>query len=240
MSFDKEMVRVFNHGICSVAVKTNERSVLIKGTDNPEFPVMETFSLRELEYVNAHSPVLRSGMLEFAEEERAEIYKALHINDWETACVFESEIDEILTTPTIAAMQRVTGIKDLPTIDRIFAHMNGLIRNNQADVSSRVQKVVMTRRDELRENILNSRIQLVPKKVEPVEAISQEALDKMVQDKVAAALAAMTPQIEEAKPDAEVVPKAEVKQEKTPANSSTVKATKPKKTTRTNSRTAPK
>ena len=81
MSFDKEMVRVFNHGICSVAVKTNERTVLIKGTDDPNFPVMESFSLKELEYVNTHSPVIRSGLLEFAEEERDEIYKALHINN---------------------------------------------------------------------------------------------------------------------------------------------------------------
>jgi len=232
MSFDKEMVRVFNYGLCSVAVKTNERSVLIKGTDNPNFPTMESFSLKELEYVNAHSPVLRSGMLEFAEEEREEIYKALHIKDWETACIFESEVDEILTTPTIAAMQRVTEVKDLPTIDRIFAHMKRLIKTNQADVSSRVQKVVMTRRDELRENIFNSRIQLVPKKTEPIDTISQEVLDKMVQDKVAAALATMAttapvnveaaPVVEEPKPVQEVKP------------------VKPKKTTRTNTKTAPK
>ena len=47
MSFDKEMVRVFNYGLCSIAVKTNERSVLIKGTDDPNFPTMESFSLRK-------------------------------------------------------------------------------------------------------------------------------------------------------------------------------------------------
>ena len=238
MSFDKEMVRVFNYSLCSVAVKTNERSVLIKGTDNPNFPTMESFSLKELEYVNAHSPVLRSGMLEFAEEEREEIYKALHIKDWETACIFESEVDEILTTPTIAAMQRVTEIKDLPTIDRIFAHMKRLIKTNQADVSSRVQKVVMTRRDELRENILNSRIQLVPKKTEPTDVISQEILDKMVQDKVAAALASMaasTPAKAETVSAAEnLEPVVETK----PVQET--KSAKPKKTTRTSSKTAPK
>jgi len=116
--------------------------------------------------------------------------------------------------------------------------MKRLIKTNQADVSSRVQKVVMTRRDELRENILNSRIQLVPKKVDPVDAISQEALDKMVQDKVAAALASMAapvttnteaaPVIEEVPPVVETKPVQETK------------PVKPKKTTRTSSKTAPK
>lgn len=237
MSFDKEMVRVFNHGICSVAVKTNERTVLIKGTDDPNFPVMESFSLKELEYVNTHSPVIRSGLLEFAEEERDEIYKALHINNWDATCIFESEIDEILTTPTIAAMQRVTEVKDLPTIDRIFAHMKKLIQKNQADVSSRVQKVVMTRRDELRENILNSRIQLVPKKVEPVQTISQEVLDKMVQEKVAAALASMgTPTKEETSEATTPVIADNTEAPQMPEP----KQTRTKKTTRTSSKTAPK
>lgn len=232
MSFDKEMVRVFNYGPCSVALQTNERSVLIKGTFDSQYPTMETFSLKELEYVNAHSPAIRSGIVEFADEDKEEIYKALHLNNWKDICIFERDIDEMLITPTVATMQKVTAVKDLPTIDRIYSHMVRLIHANQEDVSNRVQKVVEGRRSELRENIMTSRIQLIPKKVEEAPVVSQTDINEMVKAQVAEALAAMNmPAPVEAKEEvATVVTKQETKKP----------VAKPKKTTRTTSKTVPK
>lgn len=191
MSFDKEMIRVYNYGSCGIAMKTHDRSVLLSGVVDHEYPSMETFTLKELEYVNTHSPVIKNGMIEFEESEREEVYKALHCSNWRETCIFEREIDEMLTTATFETMKKVVDVKDIPTIDRIYAHMLKLMRTNAVDVSSRVQKVVTVRRNELREGIMTSRIQLVPKKVdEPKLQLSQEEINRLIQEQVQAAVTA--------------------------------------------------
>lgn len=190
MSFDKDMVRVYNHNAFGVALQTNERNVFLRGTLDPEYPIMETFSFRELEYVNSHSPVVRNGIIQFSLEEREEIYKALHVNNWEETCVFEQDIDKMLTTATFDTMRKVVEVKDLATIDRIYAHMKQLIKTNFVDVSSRVQKVVTVRRNEIREGILTSKIQLIPKKAEaPKIEMTSEEISKLVSEQVAAQMA---------------------------------------------------
>lgn len=189
MSFDKDMVRVYNYNSFGVSMKTNDRSVLLSGTLDPNYPTMETFAFKELEYVNTHSPVIRNGMVEFDEGERDEIYKALHLNKWADSCIFEREIDQMLTTATFETMKRVVEVKDMPTIDRIYAHMMRLMRENAVDVSSRVQKVVTVRRNELREGVMTSKIQLVPKKPdEPKFEFTQEELSQMIKEQIQAAV----------------------------------------------------
>lgn len=215
MGFDKEMVRVYNHGRCSVALGLQDRSVLIRGTDDPNYPTMETFTLKELEYVNTHSPVIRVGMVEFDKAEREEIYDALHCKDWRETCVFDSEINDMLINPSLETMQKVLAVKDMPTIDRIYAHMEALIAHNTVDVSNRVQTVVKGRRKELTNGVMTSRIQVTPKKPD-VQTFTQEDVAAMVAEQVAAQMSklvgntpVMEPVVEEPKTEEPVAPVAD-------------------------------
>lgn len=203
MSFDKSMVRVFNYGRSGVSLPTRDDSVYLRGAEDPNFPVMETFSFSDLEYMNTHSVAIRSGIVEFAPEEREEIYSALKINDWQERCFFEGEIDKMLASANFATMERVIAVTDVATIDRIYGHMVRLIDSGSVDVSTRVQKVVEARRKELYSEVLTSRIKLVQKKEEP--SVSQDEVERLVAQKVAEQLAllqqqAATTQVAEAAP----------------------------------------
>lgn len=191
MSFDKDMVRVYNYNACGVALRTNDRSIYLRGTDDVNYPTMETLTFKELEYVNTHSLAIRNGFVEFAEEEREELYKALHCSNWKDTCIFERDIDKMLVSATFETMKKVVDVKDLFTIDRIYAHMRKLMRGNSVDVSSRVQKVVTVRRNELREGIMTSKIQLISKKTEqPKFELTAEELNQLIKEQVAAQMGA--------------------------------------------------
>lgn len=186
MSLDKNAIKLYNRGRSAVALKTRDRSFLMPGaTEN--YPSMEVVTLNELEYINANTPAVRNGTIEFDEDIRAEIYKALHISNWESGCVFEDDIDKMLLNANYDAMEKILGVTDLVTIDRIHGHMVRLISRGE-DVGSRVQKIVDARRKELNEGVIHTRVQLVKKEIQ------QEPADiaKLVEQQVAAKLAEMT------------------------------------------------
>lgn len=211
MGFDKDMVRVYNRGRCGVALGLQDRSVLLQGTLDPEFPTMETFTLKELEYVNTHTPVIRNGMIEFNEEEREEIYNALRCKDWRDTCIFENEINDMLISPSLEIMQKILNVKDMPTIDRIYAHMEALIAHNAVDVSNRVQMVVRERRKELTNGTTVTKIRVTPKQPE-AQTVTQEELAAMVAAQVAEQMGKLnmaTPVAEESAKEEPVIEKAE-------------------------------
>lgn len=191
MGFDKDMVRVYNRGRCGVALGLQDRSVLLRGTLDSNYPTMETFTLKELEYVNTHTPVIRNGMIEFNESEREEIYSALRCKDWRDTCIFENDINDMLINPSLEIMQKILSVKDMPTIDRIYAHMEALIAHNAVDVSNRVQMVVRERRKELTNGTLTSKIRVTPKQPE-AQTFTQEDLEAMVAAKVAEQMSKMS------------------------------------------------
>lgn len=182
---DKSAIRVYNYGRSGIALSTKDREVYMNGMLD-EIPAMETFTLAELEYINAHSPVIRSGAVEFEEAEREAVYTALKLSGWKDTCVFERDIDSILTAPTAESMERVVKIDDLQTIDRVRAHMLHLMREGNVDISNRVQTVVNARQRELNRGVRVSKIEIIPKK----RVDSTSDLTKLVQEQVAAQVAA--------------------------------------------------
>ena len=61
-------IKIYNWGLPALALSTKDRSFLLSGRHEGT-PGMETVTLTELEYINAHSPVIRNGMVEFDEDE---------------------------------------------------------------------------------------------------------------------------------------------------------------------------
>ena len=60
-------IKIYNWGLPALALSTKDRSFLLSGRHDGT-PGMETVMLTELEYINAHSPVIRNGMVEFDED----------------------------------------------------------------------------------------------------------------------------------------------------------------------------
>lgn len=191
-------IKIYNWGLPALALSTKDRSFLLSGRSDG-MPGMETVTMTELEYINAHSPVIRNGMIEFDENEREEIYKALRLPKWEESCIFERDIDDYLTSPSTEIMEKIVAVKDLLTIDRIYGRMRVLMNKGQVDISSRVQAVVEGRRAELNKGQMLSAIRVIPK-----PATVEVDVDALVAQKVQEALAkanVVVPKAEEPVPE---------------------------------------
>lgn len=202
MSFDKDMIKVFNYSGSGVSLPTKEGGVFFGRCEDIAYPVMEIMTLSDLEYVNTHTTAIRSGIVEFEEEERDEIYKALRLPKWREFCFFERDIDDMLINANYETMDRVLRVNDITTIDRIYGHMTRLIASGAYDVSTRVKKLVEGRRSELYRDIMTTRIHLVQKKKE-VPAIPEEEVAKLVAEQVAAQMALLTQKEEKTEPKKE-------------------------------------
>ncbi len=178
-------IKIYNWGLPALALSTKDRSFLLSGR-NDGMPGMETVTLTELEYINAHSPVIRNGMVEFDEDEREEIYAALRLPNWKESCIFERDIDRYLTSPSTETMEKIVAVKDLLTIDKIYGRMRVLMNKGQADISSRVQAAVEGRKAELNRGQMVSAIRVIPKKEQ--ESATAD-VDALVEQKVQEALA---------------------------------------------------
>ena len=69
--------------------------------------------------INSRSPVFKFGILEFAEEDREEIYAELNMPNWKETTLFEKDIDEMLLHPTKESLQRIINVPNVQMIERI-------------------------------------------------------------------------------------------------------------------------
>lgn len=173
MSLDKTNIKVLNFSRSFICVPCKDRNVGIDGSEDGIEPNFDFFTMQELDYINAHCPlVFRTGMLEFEEEYRDEIYAALRIPDWRERCIFERDIDEMITNPTLESMKKIVGIKDIQTIERIRGHMVVLIARG-AGVGINLQKVVDKRFNEISNGVIKTSIE-VEQAQQPSQVVNQE------------------------------------------------------------------
>ena len=141
-------IQVYNYSPNPVAIKGTHREYLVPGARGMG-PGLEFLSTEDVKYINSRSPVFKFGILEFAEEDREEIYAELNMPNWKETTLFEKDIDEMLLHPTKESLQRIINVPNVQMIERIRGHMVGLV-NAGEDVSSRVIKLVNERTDEMR------------------------------------------------------------------------------------------
>lgn len=169
-----ENIKLLNYMSSPVSVSTRDKNLLIAPCVDG-VPGFEYFTEREIEYINSVSTVLRTGALEFEEDIRDKMYRKLSIPDWETRCLFENDLDNMLLHPSLATMQRIVDITDLISIERVRGHVVRLIAN-QADVSVKVRDIVNKRFEEINRGERKSKIVLspaVPKKTAAEEEIAE-------------------------------------------------------------------
>ena len=148
---DTNKIRVLSYLPSRLAFSTRGRNAAFAPSDG-ETPVTEIMTLEDLEYLNDHSPVFRYGMLEFAEDERDELYEHLHIN--KEQCLFERDIDALLLKADEVALKRIIAIADAQTIARVRGHAALL----SGSIPSRVIDVVNYRYNEIRNGQRTSKI----------------------------------------------------------------------------------
>lgn len=146
-----------------------------------------TMDSKDLQFINSNTGLIKTGWLTFQEDEKEEIFKELHICDWESILTNE-ELREIMLNPTINGLQKIIDINDETYFDRVRIVLHVLITDGE-DVSSRVKNIVDTRYKELVRKqrkssiILSEKDTAIPnnkvKELENQNAELQSQLDEM-------------------------------------------------------------
>lgn len=202
----KDEYRVYNYGLSAVCVKLPNYEMIFRNASLEE-PYMEVLTLRDIEYVNANSGVFRDGLLQFDDADQDELYKHLHIANWRESVLFESQIDEILLHPTQEGLQRILNVRTPIMIDRFRGHLVKLSQDPRYDVSTRVEKIVEDRFEEIRNGVFRSAIVLsMPAEVRSAVEIENDTL-KVQLKQLMAQMADMQQQMAVAKVASETVTK---------------------------------
>lgn len=146
MALDKDNILVLSY---------NENKVCVNGANeaynfNPSNgidPVINIMSLKDLQFINSNTGLIKTGWLTFQEDEKEEIFKELHIRDWENILTNEM-IKDIMLNPSIEGLQKLIDITDEVYFDRVRIILHILITDGE-DISSRVKNIVDARYKEL-------------------------------------------------------------------------------------------
>lgn len=127
-------------------------------------PSVDYLSFTEINYINRISDCFRTGLLQFDDKDKEEIYTALGIADWKNI-ITNDEIKNILLNPTFDGLQKIIDITNASVFDRIRTIFVSLKENTDNDLSNRVIKIMENRELEFKRGIYKSQIVLKPKDV---------------------------------------------------------------------------
>lgn len=162
MALDKDNILVLSY---------NENKVCVDGANetynfNPSNgvdPIINIMSLKDLQFINSNTGLIKTGWLTFQDDEKEEIFKELHIRDWKSILTNE-DIKAIMLNPSIEGLQKLIDISDETYFDRVRIALHILTTDGE-DVSSRVKNIVDARYKELVRKQRKTSIVLSPKDV---------------------------------------------------------------------------
>ena len=167
-------IAVLNYNESNICIPTNiSTHILPPAVDG--VPSVDYLSFAEINYVNGISDCFRTGLVQFEDKDKEEIYSALHFSDWKNI-ITNDEIKDILLNPTIEGLQKIIGVTNKSVFDRIRTSFVGLKENPDNDISNRVIKIMETRENEFKRGIYKSQIILKPKDASE-KAISKDEID---------------------------------------------------------------
>ena len=152
---DRDNIKIYYYGRSPLAVEANGRKYLFDAADEGR-PSIQMMSFTTIELANSKSPVFATGTLTFNENERNEMFKALGNPEWQDAYWSESDIDDLLTRPTVEKLNRMLRIRDMLTIERIRGRMIYLRNTSMTPPGEKVAELVNARFDEIQRGALKS------------------------------------------------------------------------------------
>lgn len=187
---DLEIINVLNYNHNAVSVKTKNGGYLMQPADENNMPSILPLSPSEIEYINGSSNAFKLGILRFEEDIEEEVYtKLLRINNWRNI-LKNSDIEKILTNPTLEGLQKLINIKSPIEFERVRGILTYLKNNNDKHISIQVERIINERYKELINHQVKSNISLRPKDVQSDEIVSEEVIElkkqnKLLQDQMA-------------------------------------------------------
>lgn len=169
-------IPVYNYNENYLCITTNVTThMLPPATDGN--PSVDFLSATEISYVNGISNCFRTGLAQFAEEDRASVFEEiLKFYDWKNI-IYNDEIENILLNPTIDGLQKIIDITDQSIFDRVRTIYVRIKENNEEDLSNRVIKIIDTRYEEFRKGILKSKIVIKPKDTKTDKTVSADEVN---------------------------------------------------------------
>ncbi len=189
----KEKIKVYNYGYSPICLTTHNKSILFESMKDG-VPCVLPLLFEDIEYINATTPVIRTGLIEFDKSQRSELFKALDIEAYEEKAFFQSELEDAILHPTADFLIKVVNCCDAQTIGRIKGALIGLINTHQYDISERASKVIIDRYNEIMDGKIRTEISV--KKIEKAVAANVQtevvdALQKQIEE-LKAQMAAMS------------------------------------------------
>lgn len=155
-------VKVFNHSVSPINLPGQLREYYLDSYRG--VPVVLTMPFSDVEYINSRTPVFRNGRVQFAEDERDDIYHALYLDNWKDTVLFDEEIDRIIRDNDMDAAERFIKITDVAEIHRVRSHMIALQNDENAEISNRMIDIINQRYDEINRGVRNSAISITKAK----------------------------------------------------------------------------
>lgn len=171
---DGKLISLYNYNSHNVFVSTPNRpqGIAIKPYEN-DMAGVERFSMDEVRHINQISAVIRNGILRIEPEFEDEVKTLLGIyaiseNDWTP-----EEILDAVLKPTTEKLESMKKITSTATLDNFLSIISAEELRKEYLVSDHVREIILARRDELLQNIINSKIEVVKKTAPPKETKSR-------------------------------------------------------------------
>jgi hypothetical protein len=181
-------IPVYNYNPFHLSIVTNIKTHALEPC-REESPTMDFLTFDEIEFVNAQSDAIKTGLVRFGKDLEKDIYEALFINGWENILTNEN-IKKYLLSPDKDGLQIILDIKDEMTFERVRATLINLVNSGEYDVSNRVMNLIQLRYGEFKKNIRNTKLALKEKGTasEPNSSAEVEILkekNKSLEDQMA-------------------------------------------------------
>lgn len=155
-----ENISVYNYGSSVVVISTRDRQYTLPPAEAGK-PSMIPLTYKEIEYINSNSGAFRNGVLCFADDIKESVYKALGVTNWKDI-LFNGVTEDIILNPTMEKLQRIVDIKNAALIERVKGILTAL-KNSGGDISTRVDRIITARYDEISRNKRTTGIVLTAK-----------------------------------------------------------------------------
>lgn len=182
-----ENINVYNYSSSVIVISCRDKQYTLNPAANG-VPSMVPLTPSEIEYFNSNSPAIRNGAVRFAKEIEEAVYYDLRITNWKDI-LFEDVIEDIVLHPTLDKLQKIVDVKNVAIIERVKGVLTSL-KNAGEDISTRVDKIINVRYNEISHNKMKTDIVLSPKDAVIASAVVEDvtglkAENEAMKDKLA-------------------------------------------------------
>lgn len=160
-NYDAQNINVLNYNENEVFVDSAKEHYKFSASRDGKIPSIISMPLSELQYIASNTDIIVTGWLMFDKDVQENIYKDLRIVNWRDILSNE-DIINILTHPTIEGLQKLLDITNQTYFDRVRIVLFKLIQDG-IDVTTKVNRIIEQRYNELRNKQRNTSIILTQK-----------------------------------------------------------------------------